>query len=142
MSKAPRVSSPIATISGQPSSSIPEADNSHRALWCLVEGKTTAFQVDIPVHANVGKLKKAIKLENNNDLGPYDAHTLVLLQVRKSETSPPFEADPLESLKNRWSLNPQTLLLNAFSHRGPIALTSWTNLPIMSWKDSQISPIR
>ena len=91
----------IATLtSGQPSSSILKTDDSHRALWCLVEGKTTAFMVDIPVTKLIGHLKEAIKLKNNNDLGPYDADTLVLLQVRKSETSPSFEADPLESSTN------------------------------------------
>ena len=80
--KAPQVSSPIATTSGQPSSSIPQTDDSRRALWCLVEGKTTAFKVNIPANNDISDLKEAIKLKNNNDLGPYDAHTLVLLQVR------------------------------------------------------------
>ena len=91
----------IATLtSGQSSSSILKTDDSHRSLWCLVEGKTTAFEVDIPVDANVGKLKEAIKIKNNNDLGPYDADTLVLLQVRTSEIIASFEADPLESSTN------------------------------------------
>jgi hypothetical protein len=100
------------TTSGQPSSSIPKTVE----LWCLIEGKTMAFKVVVSVNADIDGLKNAIKLQKKNDLGPYDADALVLLQVRKSETSPSFNADPLESLKNRWSLNPQTLLSNAFSH--------------------------
>jgi hypothetical protein len=40
----------------------------HLALWCLLEGKSNTFKVEIPDNADIGDLKTTIKLEKPIEL--------------------------------------------------------------------------
>ncbi len=53
--------------------------NTARELWCLIEGTTTPFSIDISLDASIDKLKKMIQREIKVDL---PAYTLNLWKVR------------------------------------------------------------
>jgi hypothetical protein len=55
----------------------------HLALWCLLEGKSNTFKVEIPDNADIGDLKTTIKLEKPIELERVDADKLVLWKVGK-----------------------------------------------------------
>ena len=50
-------------------------------LYCVVEGESTSFPVEISSDKSIGQLKKAIKLEKSNDLRDVDADKLTLWKV-------------------------------------------------------------
>jgi hypothetical protein len=53
-----------------------------RALWCLIEGDSTLFEVTAPVTASIHRLKQLIHEERKNGvLRKVDASDLVLWKV-------------------------------------------------------------
>jgi len=45
--------------------------NTARELWCLIEGTTTPFSIDISLDASIDKLKKMIQQEIKVDIPAY-----------------------------------------------------------------------
>ena len=58
--------------------------NTARELWCLIEGTTTPFSIDISLDASIDKLKGMIKQKNKNNrlFQRVDALNLILWKVR------------------------------------------------------------
>ncbi|KAF9315303.1 hypothetical protein BG003_003172 [Podila horticola] len=56
------------------------ADN-FMTLFCLVDGESTPFPVEIESTKTIGELKKAIKAEKVNDFSDVDADKLTLWKV-------------------------------------------------------------
>ncbi|KAF9917553.1 hypothetical protein BGZ65_012839, partial [Modicella reniformis] len=56
-------------------------------IWCVVDGKSTSFPVDIPADGTVGHLKDRIKEKKPNDFADIDADELTLWKVSLPNTA-------------------------------------------------------
>ncbi|KAF9397540.1 hypothetical protein BGX21_008749, partial [Mortierella sp. AD011] len=66
-------------------------------LFCIIEGDSVAFPVDIPSQKTVGHLKKAIHKEKSNDLQHVDADKLILFHVSIADEGNPVHLENVES---------------------------------------------